>query len=479
MNKNISDSWEYIIGLEVHAQITSKSKLFSRASTKFGSEPNNNVALFDIASPGVLPVLNEFCVRQAVKTGIAINGTINEYSVFDRKNYFYPDLPSGYQISQFHYPLVKEGGVEISVKNKKKIIRIISMHMEQDTGKSLHDQIPGKSCIDFNRAGTALMEIVSYPDLRSSLEAAEYIKKLRSIMRYLGTCDGDMEKGSLRCDANVSVRKKNEELGTRCEIKNLNSIKNIIKAIEYEAARQIKIIEQGKEIEQETRLFDANTGVTYTMRLKEDAEDYRYFPDPDLRPLYLRQSYIDEIRKTLPELPDDKLKRYIVEYNLTEYDASILVMDKNVAIFFEKLVKDIDGKLAANWIISELFYMLKKHNIDIQNSPISPDNLLELLNLIVNKTISGKMAKRVFERMFETKKSAFVIVKEENLVQITDEKTLLKIIDQVITDHEKIIAGYKEGNKKLFGFLVGQIMKATHGKASPVLVNQLLKDKLS
>lgn len=479
MSKNISKDWEYVIGLEVHAQITSNSKLFSRASTEFGAEPNSNVALFDISTPGTLPVLNEFCVRQAVKTGIAINGTVNQYSVFDRKNYFYPDLSSGYQISQFYHPLVKGGWIEISIENKKKIIRIISMHMEQDAGKSLHDQIPGKSCIDFNRAGTALVEIVSYPDLKSSLEAAEYIKKLRAILRYLGTCDGDMEKGSMRCDANVSVRKPGEELGIRCEIKNLNSIKNITKAIEYEAERQIEIIEQGQKIAQETRLFDANTGRTYTMRSKEDAQDYRYFPDPDLRPLNLKQSYIDEIKKTLPELPDDKLKRYMLEYGLSEYDASVLVMDKNVAVFFEKLVKNIDGKLAANWIISELFYFLKKHNIDIQDSPISPDNLSELLNLIVNKTISGKIAKTVFEQMFETKKSAAIIVKEQNLVQITDEKILLKMIDQVMIDYKEIVEEYKAGKKKSFGFLVGQVMKASSGKANPVLVNQLLKDKLS
>ena len=482
MNKYIegkTGKWEYVIGLEVHAQVKSKSKLFSSASTSYGSESNQNVNLFDIALPGTLPVLNEYCVRQAVKTGLGINGQINRHSSFDRKNYFYPDLPSGYQISQFFSPIVKDAWIEIySDDGKPKKINIRCLHLEQDAGKSLHDYTEKYTCLDFNRAGIALMEIVSQPELSSPKEAAEYLKKLRTILRYLDTCDGDMEKGSMRCDANVSVRKLGNQLGTRCEIKNVNSIKNVMKAIEYEALRQVEIIESGGEILQETRLFNADQGKTYTMRSKEEAEDYRYFPEPDLTPVLLSEDYIQDIKKTLPELPDIKLERYVREYNISRYDAEVLTSDKKIASYYEEVIKTNDPKLAANWIISELFYLLNKNNKNIENNPLSPKMLIDLLTLIENKTISGKIGKIVLEDMFISGKMPATIIKEKNLIQISDPSLIRKIIVDVINNNPDAITQLKAGKTKTRSFLVGQIMKESKGKANPELANKLLQEEL-
>lgn len=471
--------WEVVIGLEVHAQVISKSKLFSGSSTMFGSDPNTQVSLVDAAMPGMLPVLNKFCVRQAVKTGLGINATINKFSQFDRKNYFYPDLPQGYQISQLYHPIVGKGKITIELENgEAKDIGVTRIHLEQDAGKSIHDQSPDESFIDLNRSGIALMEIVSEPDIRSPYEAAEYIKKLRTLLRYLDTCDGDMEKGNLRCDANVSVRKFGGELGVRCEIKNLNSIRNIIKAIEYEAVRQVEILESGGAIHQETRLFDANTGKTRTMRSKEDAHDYRYFPDPDLLPIILSDEYIKEIKSEMPELPDQKRLRYISDLGLSSYDASVLCADRETAEFFEMVAKDSDPKMAANWITAELFGRLNKANLELQESKISVEHMKELLKLIKDNVISGKIAKQVFDIMFETGDFPDKIVEERGLIQVSDTSEIEKIITQVLAENPDKVAEYKSGKDKLFAFFVGQVMKAMQGKANPAIVNEMLLNKL-
>jgi len=477
--KGKTGEWEIVIGLEVHAQISSKSKLFSGAATEFGAEPNSQVSLVDAAMPGMLPVINEYCVRQAVKTGLGLNAKINLKSIFDRKNYFYADLPQGYQISQFLDPIVGRGELVIDLADgSTKSIGITRLHLEQDAGKSLHEHSPKYSYIDLNRAGIALMEIVSEPDMRSSYEAGEYMKKIRAILRYLGSCDGDMEKGSLRCDANVSVRKPGGELGTRCEIKNLNSIRNITRAIDYEAERQVELIESGQSVSQETRLFDAGTNETRTMRSKEDAMDYRYFPDPDLLPLILTQEFVDEIKKEIPELPDQKKARYINDMNLSNYDASVLVADQETAEYFELVAKDSDAKLAANWISAELFGRLNKNNQTISETKITPDKLRGLLVLISNNTISGKIAKQVFDTMFETGEDAASIVEKEGLQQVTDTGAIEAVIDSVLADNPEKILEYKSGKDKLFGFFVGQVMKLSGGKANPELVNEILKKKL-
>ena len=477
--KGNTGDWEMVIGLEIHAQVISNSKLFSGASTAFGAEPNSQVSLIDAAMPGMLPVLNEKCVEQAVKTGLGINAKINLRSVFDRKNYFYADLPQGYQISQFYYPIIGKGEIEIDMPGGEiRKIGITRIHLEQDAGKSLHDQSPDNTFVDLNRSGIALMEIVSEPDLRTPEEAGEYIKKLRSIVRYLGTCDGDMEKGSMRCDANVSVRRPGEEFGTRCEIKNVNSVKNVMRAIIYEAERQVEILESGKEIVQETRLFDAGDGTTRSMRSKEDAQDYRYFPDPDLLPLVFSQEYVNKIKNELPELPDQKKKRYINDMGLTAYDASVLVADKEVAVYFEEVANDNDPKLAANWITAELFGRLNKAGIDLADSKVTAKKLAGLLTLISDNIISGKIAKQVFDIMFETGKDAYVIVKEKGLEQVTDKGAIEKIIDEVIAANSDKVEQYKSGKDKLFGFFVGQVMKLSQGKANPQMVNEILKSKL-
>ena len=471
--------WEMVIGLEIHAQISSKSKLFSGASASFGAEANSNVSLVDAAMPGMLPVINEFCVEQAVKTGLALNAKINIVSVFDRKNYFYADLPQGYQISQFTKPIVGEGEIIIDLDDGlQTTIGIERLHLEQDAGKSLHDQHPSKSYIDLNRTGVALMEIVSKPDIRSPQEAGAYVKKIRSILRYVEACDGNMEEGSLRADCNVSVIKSGEDFGTRCEIKNLNSIRFIIQAIQSEAERQVDILESGGKINQETRLFDTSTGETRSMRSKEDAHDYRYFPDPDLLPLEFSESWVQEIKKTLPELPDSLKIRLVNDFGITPYDASILVEEKDYVEFYQKAANGKDGKLTANWMITELFGALKKENLSLSNSPVTPDNLGQLITLISDGTISGKIAKDVFAEMMLSKKSPSDIVKEKGLEQVSDDTEILKFIDTVILNNEDKVKDYLGGKDKLFGFFVGQVMKLSQGKANPGIVNKLLKEKL-
>ena len=470
---------EMVIGLEIHAQVSSKSKLFSGASATFGAQANSNVSLVDAAMPGMLPVINEYCVEQAVKTGLALNAQINNISVFDRKNYFYADLPQGYQISQFTKPIVGEGEINIDVDDQNQTtIGIERLHLEQDAGKSLHDQHPSKSYIDLNRTGVALMEIVSKPDIRSPQEAGAYVKKIRSILRYVGSCDGNMEEGSLRADCNVSVRKAGEEFGTRCEIKNLNSIRFINQAIQAEAERQVEILEAGGEINQETRLFDTSTGETRSMRSKEDAHDYRYFPDPDLLPLEFTDSFVQDIKDKLPELPDFVKKRLVNEYGITPYDASILVEEKDYVNFFEQAASGGDGKLTANWMISELFGALKKENLLLANSPISPEALGELIGLISKGTISGKIAKDVFSEMMINSKKPSDIVKEKGLEQVSDDKEILKLVEKVIADNQDKVKDYLSGKDKLFGFFVGQVMKISQGKANPGLVNKMLKENL-
>ncbi len=472
--------WEIVIGLEVHAQVTSNTKLFSASTTTFGAEQNTHVSFFDAAMPGMLPTLNEKCIEQAVKTGLGIGGKINLMSMFDRKNYFYADLPQGYQISQFYYPIVNDGYISIDMTNGlKRDICVNRIHLEQDAGKSIHDQSPTESFIDLNRSGVALMEIVTNPDMRSPEEAVEFVKKLRSILRYLETCDGDMEKGSLRCDANVSVRKvESKDFGTRVEIKNINSMKYIAKAIIYEAERQVEVIELGEKVIQETRLFDANKGITRTMRSKEEANDYRYFPDPDLLPLYLSEEYVNGIKKTLPELPDQKSFRYINQYGISNYDAAILVSDKAVSEYFEKVAQNADPKLAANWIMAELFARLNKNDLNISHSPVSAEGLAELICLISDKVISGKMAKEVFDKMFSTRESALQIVEKDDLKQVTNSSEIEIIIDEIIASNSTKVAQYCSGKDKLFGFFVGQVMQKSNGKANPEVVNELLKKKL-
>ena len=473
------NKYEVIIGLEVHAQVLSESKLFSTSSTKFGSEPNTQVSLVDAAFPGMLPVINEHCIKQAIKTGIGLKAKINKRSIFDRKNYFYADLPQGYQISQYKNPIVGEGSVTLDMPNGEKNIRIERLHLEQDAGKSIHDIDPQNTLVDLNRSGVALMEIVSKPDLRSLDEVNAYIKKLRSIMRYLGTCDGNMQEGSLRADVNVSVRKKGDKkLGTRCEIKNVNSIKFMQMAIDFEANRQVDVIEEGGFIDQETRLFDTKKNETRSMRSKEDAHDYRYFPDPDLLPLELNDNYIDKIKKDIPELPDEKKKRFIEKFKLSPYEANILVSDIEISKYFEDVSKNSDVKLATNWITGELFALLNEKNIEITESPISSKNLSKLINLIKDGTISGKIAKSVFEIMRDGDKDPITIVEEKGLKQQSDPKELENIINKVISENPKNVEAYKSGKDKLFGFFVGQVMKNSGGKANPKLVNEILKKKL-
>ena len=473
------NQYEVVIGLEVHAQVTSESKLFSTSSTKFGAEPNTQVSLVDAALPGMLPVINEYCVKQAIKTGIGLKAKINKRSVFDRKNYFYADLPQGYQISQFKDPIVGEGKVILDMPDGQKEVGIERLHLEQDAGKSIHDLDPKYTFVDLNRSGVALMEIVSKPDLRSPDEVNAYVKKLRSIMRYLGTCDGNMQEGSLRADVNVSVRKKgSKEFGTRCEIKNVNSIKFMQMAIEYEANRQVDLIEDGQSIDQETRLFDTKKNETRSMRSKEDAHDYRYFPDPDLLPLEVSEDFIEKLKLEIPELPDEKKKRFIEKFKLSPYEATILVSDNETSNYFENVIKKSDVKLATNWIIGELFAALNQNNLEITESPISAGNLSKLINLIKDGTISGKIAKTVFENMMEGDKDPKKIVEEKGLKQESDPKALEALIDKVIDDNREKATEYKKGKVKLFGFFVGQVMKVSGGKANPQLVNEILKKKL-
>ena len=476
--KGETGEWEIVIGLEVHAQVSSEAKLFSSAATKFGAEPNSQVSLVDAAMPGMLPVINKECVRQAIKTGLGINAKINLFSVFDRKNYFYPDLPQGYQISQFKQPIVGEGFLEIEVSDGAKKIGIERLHLEQDAGKSIHDQHPSRSFIDLNRSGVALMEIVSKPDIRSGEEAGAYLKKLRSIVRYLGTCDGNMQEGSLRCDVNVSVRKPGEELGTRCEIKNVNSIRFVQQAIEYEARRQIEIIEDGHLINQETRLFDPNRGETRSMRSKEEAHDYRYFPDPDLLPLKFDDALVQAIASDMPELPDAKRTRFIEEYELSEADATLLVEERETAEFYEEMAVGRDKKLSANWLGTELFGALNKEGLSLAESPITAESLGRLMELISDGTISGRIAKDVFVDMFESGEDALDIVERKGLTQISDAGAILELVESVISDNASKVAEFRNGKDKLFGFFVGQVMKKSQGKANPKLVNDLLKDKL-
>jgi len=477
--------WETVIGLEVHAQVKSNSKLFSSSSTKFGSSPNCQVSLIDAAMPGMLPVINEYCIRQAIKTGLGLKAKINQYSVFDRKNYFYADLPQGYQISQYKYPIIGKGIVTIDFKDgSSKNIRIVRLHLEQDAGKSLHDQNPTKTYVDLNRSGVALMEIVSEPDLSSPQEASLYITKIRSILMYLDTCDGNMQEGSLRADVNISVRKPGDKLGTRCEIKNLNSIKFIKQAIEYEARRQIKILEEGGVIEQNTLLFNSQTGKTKPMRSKEEAHDYRYFPDPDLLPLNLEEQLIENIKKEIPELPDERKKRYINEYKLSNYDSSVLTIEKSISDYFDQVLdfhKDLkkSAKLVANWITSELFAILKKNEVEIYNSPITPDNLGLLVKLIISNRISGKIAKDVLEDMYYNKQSPEEIVNSKGLAQVTNVKEIELIIDQILKLNYDKVNDYKGGKTKLLGFFIGQAMQISKGKVNPKMLNDILIKKLS
>ena len=478
--KGLTGDWEMVIGLEVHAQVTSKAKLFSGASAAFGGAPNAHVSCVDAGFPGMLPVINKYCVEQAVRTGLGLKAQINLISVFDRKNYFYADLPNGYQISQFTQPIVGKGEIILDLEGgKSRTVGITRLHLEQDAGKSMHDQSPTETYVDLNRAGVALMEIVSEPDMRSGEEAAAYLKKLRAIVRYLGTCDGNMEEGSMRCDVNLSMRRVGvTTLGTRCEIKNVNSIRFVMQAIEYEAQRQVEILEAGGEIKQETRLWDTGRGVTRSMRSKEEAHDYRYFPDPDLLPLKLEQAWVDQIKSTLPELPDEKKARFMSEYGLTDYDASVLVAEKANADFFETVAKGRDGKLAANWVTSELFGALNRRGLTIDQSPISGEALGGMIELISNDTISGRIAKDVFAEMLETGKPAAQIVEEKGLKQVTDTGAIEAEIEKILAANPDKVSEYRGGKDKLFGFFVGQIMKATGGKLNPSMLNDLLKKKL-
>jgi aspartyl-tRNA(Asn)/glutamyl-tRNA(Gln) amidotransferase subunit B len=478
--KGETGDWELVIGLEVHCQVVSNAKLFSGASTKFGAEPNHNVAFLDAGMPGMLPVINEKCIEQAVRTGLGLKAQINEYSEFSRKNYFYADLPLGYQISQFDKPIVGEGVMVLDLDGgETKEVGIERLHMEIDAGKSQHDQHPTKSYIDLNRAGVCLMEIVSKPEMSSPEEAGAYVRKLRSIVRYLGTCDGNMDEGSMRCDVNVSVRKVGEtELRTRTETKNVNSVRFVMQAIEAEAARQVELYEDGGEVVQETRLFDPTKGETRSMRSKEHAHDYRYFPDPDLLPLILPEGYVENISKTLPELPDEKKNRFINELGLSAYDASVLVAEKEKADFYEEVAKGRDGKLAANWVITNLFGALNKLGKGIDESPVSAENLGKLVELISNDTISGRIAKDVFEIMIETGDDPEKIVEEKGLKQITDTGAIEAAIDEIIAANQDKVEEIRAGKDKMLGWFVGQVMKATQGKANPGVVNKLLRDKI-
>jgi aspartyl-tRNA(Asn)/glutamyl-tRNA(Gln) amidotransferase subunit B len=481
--------WELVIGLEVHAQVASKAKLFSGASTRFGAEPNSNVAFVDAAMPGMLPVINEYCIEQAVRTGLGLKAKINLKSAFDRKNYFYPDLPQGYQISQLYEPLVGEGEIIVDMgPGIARRVRVERIHVEQDAGKSIHDMDPHMSFVDLNRTGVALMEIVSRPDVRGPEEAAAYVTKLRQILRYLGTCDGNMQNGNLRADVNVSVCRPGDyekywetqdfsHLGTRCEIKNMNSMRFIQQAIDYEAKRQIAILEDGGKIDQETRLYDPDKGETRSMRSKEEAHDYRYFPDPDLLPLEIEQGWVDDIAATLPELPDEKMARFVRDFGLSEYDANVLTAEAENAAFFEMVANGNDGKLAANWVINELFGRLKKDDRTITDSPISAERLGQIVSLITKGDISGKIAKDVFEIAYTSDRDPVEIVETEGMKQVTDTGAIEAAVDQVIADNPDQVAK-AQANPKLAGWFVGQVMKATGGKANPAAVNALVMAKL-
>jgi len=474
-----SGDWEVVIGLEVHAQITSEAKLFSGAATAFGAEPNSQVSLVDAAMPGMLPVINEHCVAQAVKTGLGLGAEINLHSVFERKNYFYPDLPQGYQISQYQHPVVGEGVVVLDMPDGPREIGIERLHMEQDAGKSLHDQDPKRTFIDLNRSGVALMEIVSKPDLRSPDEVGAYLRKLRAILRYLGTCDGNMEQGSMRCDVNVSVRHVGGDLRTRTETKNVNSMRFAMQAVVFEAERQVALYEDGGKVTQETRLFDASTGETRSMRSKEEAHDYRYFPDPDLLPLVITQEYVDAIAATLPELPDAKQARFMDAHGLGHENAALLVADKETADYFEAvLAAGGDAKLAANWTLHELFAVLNREGRDIGDSPVAAADLGKLVGLIHDGTISGRIAKDVFEIMLDSGGDPETIVADKGLKQITDTGAIEVVIDRVIADNPEQAQQVRDGNPKVGGWFVGQVMQATGGKANPAAVNELLKKKL-
>ncbi len=476
--KGATGDWEIIIGLEVHAQVTSKSKLFSGSSAEFGGEPNDHVSLVDAAMPGMLPVINEYCVEQAVRTGLGLKAKINNYSIFDRKNYFYPDLPQGYQISQYKQPIVGEGVVTIDLDDGKTVdVGIERLHLEQDAGKSIHDQHPSMRFVDLNRSGCALMEIVSKPDMRSSDEARAYVTKLRQIMRYLGTCDGNMEQGSLRADVNVSVRKPGGKFGTRCEIKNVNSVRFMSQAIEFEARRQIGILEDGGKIDQETRLYDPKKGETRSMRSKEEAHDYRYFPDPDLLPLEFTDDWVAAIKNSLPELPDEKRNRFVNAYGLSVYDASVLSAERASSDFFEATAKGRDGKIAANWVINELFGRLNKEGKTIETTPVSASQLGEIVDLITSGTISGKIAKDVFEIIWTEGGSPAEIVESRGLKQVTDSGAIEKAVDEIIAQNPDKIAAVL-AKPSMLGWFVGQVMKSTGGKANPQAVNDLLRKKL-
>lgn len=481
-----SGPWELVIGLEVHAQIISESKLFSGAEASFGGEPNTQVSLVDAAMPGMLPVINEACVKQAVKTGLGINAHINLVSIFDRKNYFYADLPAGYQISQYQHPIVGKGYLDIELADGSlRRIGITRLHLEQDAGKSIHDQHPEKSYIDLNRSGVGLMEIVSEPDIRSAEEAVAYVRKLRAIVRCLGTCDGNMDQGSMRVDVNVSVRKAGDPFGTRAEIKNVNSIKFLAQAIHHEAERQIGILEEGGEVLQETRLFDSVRGITRSMRSKEHAHDYRYFPDPDLPPLVIKAEMVESIRASMPELPDAKKARLMQQYELPAADASLLVLEAETAVYFEEALRSLHpltpktAKLLANWLIGEVFGGLNREGKTIEECPVSPAHLAGLVNQIHEGVISGKIAKEIFTLMWDSGEEAAVLIEKHNLKQVSDDGAILLIIDKLLLEHADKVAEYQAGKEKLFGFFVGLVMKNMAGKANPELVNKLLKERLT
>ena len=477
--KGEKNKYEVIIGLEVHAQVSSNSKLFSGSATKFGAEPNSQVSLIDSAFPGMLPVINKECINQAIRTGLGLNAKINNNSVFDRKNYFYADLPQGYQISQYKNPIVGEGKVLLDMPYGSKEIGIERLHLEQDAGKSIHDMDPSSTYVDLNRSGIALMEIVSKPDLRSPEEVNAYIKKLRTIMRYLGTCDGNMQEGSLRADVNVSVRQVGDKkFGTRCEIKNVNSIKFMQMAIEYEAKRQVGLLDEGKKIEQETRLFDTKKNETRSMRSKEDAHDYRYFPDPDLLPLKIEQKLINDLKESLPELPDNKKERFMKDYGLNSYEANVLVSEKEISNYYEEVAKLSDKKLAATWMMGDLFAMLNDKGLNISKSPIPAKNFAELIQSIKSGEISGRIAKEVFELMVESGDNPKKIIESKGMKQQSDPKELERIINEILTKNKDKVDQYKSGKEKLFGFFVGQVMKQSGGKANPQLTNEILKKLL-
>jgi aspartyl-tRNA(Asn)/glutamyl-tRNA(Gln) amidotransferase subunit B len=479
MLEGATGAWEIVVGLEVHAQVISQSKLFSGASATYGGAPNTHVSFVDAGFPGMLPVINRECVAQAVRTGLGLNAQINLLSRFDRKNYFYADLPNGYQISQFAHPLVGTGTVEIELQDGTiKHIGITRLHLEQDAGKSLHDQHPSKSVIDLNRAGVGLMEIVSEPDIRSPEEAGAYLRKIRQIVRYLGTCDGNMEEGSMRADVNVSVRKPGEDFRTRCEIKNVNSVRFVMHAVEAEAQRQIEVWESGGTVTQETRLYDPVRGETRSMRSKEDAHDYRYFPEPDLLPLVLDEQWVAELKAKLPELPDEKRKRFCEQYGITFYDAGVLTADQMTADFYETVAKGRDARLACTWITGDFFAALNRLGASIETSPVSATALGELIDLITDKTINGRIAKDVFETMLETGKPPAAIVEEKGLRQVTDTGAIEAAVAAVLAANQDKVAEYKSGKEKLFGFFVGQVMKAMQGKGNPALVNEVIKQKL-